>query len=70
MPFHEGAVAALENEGIWSEEYEKHNQDLIARQDALAEAWLRLQEQGLEGDELIAAWEGERANIPLPPSIH
>ncbi|MEH6643462.1 TAXI family TRAP transporter solute-binding subunit [Vreelandella glaciei] len=69
MPFHEGAVAALRGAGVWSEEYEQHNQALIDRQDELAEAWQRLQEQGLEGDELTEAWERERANIPLPPSI-
>jgi uncharacterized protein len=66
VPFHEGAVRVLEEEGIWTEEAQAQNDALIARQDQLAAAWDELMQQGLEGEELSAAWEERRAQIPMP----
>ena len=66
VPFHEGAVRVLEEEGIWSEEAQAHNDALIARQDDLAAAWEELMQQDLEGEELAAAWQEKLAEFPMP----
>lgn len=39
LPYHEGAVRALKEAGIWKDAHETHNQMLIKRQDTLASAW-------------------------------
>ncbi len=39
LPYHEGAVKALKEAGVWKAEHEAHNQGLIKRQDTLAAAW-------------------------------
>jgi TRAP transporter TAXI family solute receptor len=39
LPYHEGAVKALKEAGVWKPEHEAHNQKLVKRQDTLAAAW-------------------------------
>jgi len=39
LPYHEGAVKAFRESGVWNAEHEAHNQALIKRQDTLAAAW-------------------------------
>ena len=39
LPYHEGAVKAFKESGVWTAEHEAHNQGLIKRQDILAAAW-------------------------------
>jgi TRAP transporter TAXI family solute receptor len=39
VPYHEGAVRAFREAGVWKPEHEAHNQALIRRQDTLAAAW-------------------------------
>ncbi len=39
LPYHEGAVKAFKESGVWNAEHEAHNQGLIKRQDTLAAAW-------------------------------
>lgn len=39
LPYHEGAVKAFREAGVWKPEHEAHNQALIRRQDTLAAAW-------------------------------
>jgi TRAP transporter TAXI family solute receptor len=39
LPFHEGAVKAFKESGVWSAEHEAYNQRMIKRQDTLAAAW-------------------------------
>ena len=39
LPYHEGAVKALKEAGVWKAEHEAHNQKLLKRQDTLAAAW-------------------------------
>ena len=39
LPYHEGAVKAFKESGVWTAEHETHNQGLIRRQDTLAAAW-------------------------------
>jgi TRAP transporter TAXI family solute receptor len=41
IPYHEGAVRYFKEQGVWTDELEKHNQELIRRQEVLAKAWER-----------------------------
>jgi len=39
MPYHPGAVLALREAGVWTDEADKHNAMLMKRQDVLGSAW-------------------------------
>jgi TRAP transporter TAXI family solute receptor len=39
LPYHDGAVKALKEAGIWTAEAQAHNDMLVKRQDTLAAAW-------------------------------
>jgi TRAP transporter TAXI family solute receptor len=39
VPYHEGAVRALKEAGVWKPEHEAHNQMLLRRQATLASGW-------------------------------
>lgn len=39
LPYHEGAVKALKQAGVWTDEAQKHNDMLVRRQDTLGAAW-------------------------------
>ncbi len=39
LPYHEGAVKAFKESGVWNAEHEAHNQGLIKRQALLAATW-------------------------------
>lgn len=39
LPYHEGAVKALKQAGVWTDEAQKHNDMLVKRQDTLVAAW-------------------------------
>lgn len=39
LPYHDGAVKALREAGVWTAEHEAHNQRLVKRQDTLLAAW-------------------------------
>ena len=39
IPYHDGAIRYYKEAGVWSDAAQKHNDMLIARQDALAAAW-------------------------------
>ncbi len=39
IPVHDGAVKYFKEAGVWTAEHDKHNAELIKRQDVLAAAW-------------------------------
>ena len=39
VPVHEGTIKFLEEQGLWTEEYQKKNEGLIERSKKLKEAW-------------------------------
>lgn len=39
VPYHEGTVRAMKEAGVWTPEAQKHNDQLIKRQDVLQAAW-------------------------------
>lgn len=62
IPFHEGAVRALSEQGVWNARHQAHNEHLIARQRVLRQAWENLRRTPPESDEpLDKAWMRTRA---------
>lgn len=57
-PYHEGAIRYFEEQGVWSEEAQAHNDNLIARQEALAAAWEELKAE--DPDNWEEAWAAKR----------
>lgn len=57
-PYHEGAIRYFKEAGAWSDEAQAHNDQLIARQDALAKAWEELKAEAPEN--WSEAWAEKR----------
>ncbi|MEM7499928.1 MAG: TAXI family TRAP transporter solute-binding subunit [Pseudomonadota bacterium] len=57
-PYHEGAIKYFKEAGVWSDAAQAHNDNLIARQEALAAAWEELKAEGPE--DWAAAWDAKR----------
>ncbi len=45
VPYHEGAVRYFRERKVWTEEIDRHNRELLRRQEVLAGAWSRAQEE-------------------------
>jgi TRAP transporter TAXI family solute receptor len=64
LPYHEGAVKAFQEAGVWKPEHDRYNRDLLKRQETLGAAWSAF----LKGnpsdkpDEFRAAWMKARAS--------
>ena len=62
VPYHEGAVAYWREIGVWTDEFDAHNQALIARQEVLAAAWAEMTQQNIrDRDDFAQAWTNLRA---------
>lgn len=64
LPYHEGAVRAFREAGVWTPEFEAHNQRLVKRQDTLAAAWGAFLKSGPPEapDAFRKAWLAARAD--------
>lgn len=58
VPYHEGAVRYLKEVGAWTDAAQKHNDQLLARQAALSEAWEKLRAE--EPDNWDETWAEHR----------
>ncbi|MEQ6250030.1 TAXI family TRAP transporter solute-binding subunit [Sulfitobacter sp. HNIBRBA3233] len=58
VPYHEGAIRYYKEQGVWTDAAQAHNDNLIARQEALAAAWEALKAEAPEDWE--AAWDAAR----------
>ena len=62
VPYHEGAVRYWKEIGVWTDEYEAHNAELIRRQDVLASAWTEVTGRRIrDQQEFLTAWHQLRA---------
>ena len=57
-PYHEGAIKYFMELGVWNDAAQAHNDKLVARQGALAEAWRELEASNPSDWE--AAWDAKR----------
>ena len=57
-PYHEGAIRYYQEIGVWTETAQAHNDNLIARQQALQAAWEELKAEAPENWE--EAWDAKR----------
>jgi hypothetical protein len=60
VPYHEGAVQAYRELGVWADADQAHNERLLARQALLARAWLEMEDSSLEGDDFREDWMQRR----------
>jgi uncharacterized protein len=62
IPMHEGAIKYFKETGVWTAEYQKHNDALIKRQDTLAAAWTAYKAKAPADDkEFAQGWMKARA---------
>jgi len=57
-PYHDGAIRYYTDIGAWNEDAQAHNDNLVARQAALMEAWEELKAEGPEN--WAEAWDQKR----------
>jgi TRAP transporter TAXI family solute receptor len=60
VPYHQGAVRAYRQLGVWTEAHEQHNSQLLHRQQVLADAWQVFIASEPEASEFSAAWLASR----------
>lgn len=60
VPYHEGAIRYFKEAGAWTDAAQAHNDMLVARQKALAEAWTKLKDSGTAGDDWFGSWQAAR----------
>lgn len=60
VPYHEGAVMALKEAGVWTPEHQAHNDRLIERQQVLTDAWNAM-DKSSEDDAFMQKWIEARA---------
>lgn len=56
VPYHDGAVRYLKEEGLWSEEADARNEELKARGERLQAEWPRFLESAGSDDDMLSAW--------------
>lgn len=61
IPFHEGAIRFYKEAGVWGEEEQTHNDELIRRQDVLGEAWQTMLTFEGSDEEFAQKWAEVRA---------
>jgi len=62
VPYHKGAVRYFKEAGVWTDDFEKHNNELIKRQDVLASAWKEFLSKDVEDSAFKVEWTKFRAS--------
>jgi TRAP transporter TAXI family solute receptor len=62
LPYHDGAVQALKEAGVWTAEAQTHNDALVKRQNTLAAAWTAFNKAATPDDKdaYYKAWAAQR----------
>lgn len=61
FPYHPGSISYFKDAGKWSADDQSHNENLLKRQDVLANAWKAFRENDVDDDAFEAAWLKARA---------
>jgi hypothetical protein len=65
LPYHEGAVKAIREAGVWTAQAQSHNDMLIKRQNTLAAAWAEFTKASPpeDKDAFYKAWMAKRKDV-------
>jgi TRAP transporter TAXI family solute receptor len=61
FPYHPGAIQYFKEKGVWKEAQDKHNAEMIKRQDVLAAAWKEMLAKNVADDKFAEEWLKVRA---------
>ncbi|WP_416139357.1 TAXI family TRAP transporter solute-binding subunit [Halomonas sp. HK25] len=61
MPYHDGAIRYFTEKGIWSDEHQAHNDELVRRQQVLSEAWAEYMQTSGDNGFSTEEWSDYRA---------
>ena len=61
IPYHPAAIKFFKEKGVWNDEFQKHNDNLMRRQEVLAKAWKDTLKEKSGGDDFRAFWMQRRA---------
>ena len=61
IPYHDGAIRALKEAGVWNDAAQKHNDALLKRQEVLAAAWKAYVATNPAEDKYATDWPKARA---------
>ena len=65
MPFHEGLVRFLEEEGAWTGDADRLNEELIERGETLRERWPEV----ADDDNRRESWPEVKADVSVPEPV-
>ncbi|GAB5469858.1 MAG: TAXI family TRAP transporter solute-binding subunit [Rhodospirillales bacterium] len=60
VPYHDGAIRYFKEVGVWSDDAQAHNDNLVKRQEALAAAWKKLADSGTAEGDWVGSWDAAR----------
>ena len=61
VPYHDGAIAAFKDVGVWTDAMQAHNDKLVARQKVLIDAWAAFTKNAPSDEEaFVTAWAEAR----------
>lgn len=62
VPYHDGAIRAFKEKGVWTDAAQKHNDNLVKRQQVMLDAWKAYSASGPSDDKAFAeGWMKARA---------
>jgi hypothetical protein len=62
LPYHDGAIRAFKEKGVWNDAAQKHNDGLIKRQNVMIDAWKTFVAKAPSDDKAFAeGWHKARA---------
>ncbi len=71
VPYHEAAIKYWKEIGAWTDDMQKHNDGLIARQDVLAAAWATMADKNISDDDAYKAeWLKVRKSALMDASMN
>lgn len=70
VPFHDGAIAFLKDQGVWTPGMQRRHEALLDRESHLTEAWPGFRDQNKDADDAARRWaDWKRENLPALPLI-
>ena len=61
FPYHPAAIGYYKEKGVWTAEHDKHNAEILKRQEVLATAWKSMESSKVDDEQFPAEWMKVRA---------